>query len=115
MRYALVSLQYSLDGRQSGQRFAGCSDLVSSTEYILTMFAGVVHGNRLYTIGRKSLEVISGNAKSVPPGQPVLHRYTLDKNYWDTFKLPDSPACGLMSLLTTYESNLMLYGRSFSL
>ena len=44
-----------------------------------------------------------------------LHRYALDDNFWGTFKLPDSPACGLMSLLATSGSNLMLYGRSFSL
>ena len=96
----------------AGQR---CSDLVSSTEYSLTIFAGVVQGNHLYTVGRKSLEVVFGNAQSVPPGQPVLHTYALDNNYWGTFKLPDSPACGQMSLLATSGSNLMLYGRSFSL
>ena len=96
----------------AGQR---CSDLVSSTEYSLTIFAGVGQGNHLYTVGRKSLEVMFGNAQSVPPGQPVLHRYALDDNFWGTFKLPDSPAWGLMSLLATSGSNLMLYGRSFSL
>ena len=52
----------------AGQR---CSDLVSSTEYSLTIFAGVVQGNHLYTVGRKSLEVMFGNAQSVPPGQPI--------------------------------------------
>ncbi len=96
----------------AGQR---CSDLVSSTEYTLTTFAGVMQGNHLYTVGRKSLEVMFGNAPSVLPGQPVLHRYALDDNFWGTFKLPDSPACGLMSLLATYKSNLMLFSRSFSL
>lgn len=77
----------------------------------------MVRSSKLYTIGKQShasphdYEASYGDASNVQPGQPVLLTYDFKMNVWVTWALPDSPACGLGSLLAIHEVNLILYGK----